>query len=191
MFGDKWEKKQSPLVLGDRLLWEMVCRTTLPLRGKLRSSVREDTESSKNEKLKRTKVHSFSQKHQQKPMMVKEENRVLAQTDKIYSFDHTAHRKLAKGRYPIEARLDLHGLIQEKAYFSLKKFLQSSQQRGLRYVLVITGKGRSHGSDGVLCRLVPHWLSTPIFRCYVYAFEQAAQRHGGNGALYIQLQHLI
>ncbi|AQX24363.1 Smr domain-containing protein [Bartonella sp. 114] len=82
-------------------------------------------------------------------------------------FDHTVHRKIAKGLCRIEARIDLHGLIQDEAYRCLKEFLQSSHRWGLRYVLVITGKGHSHGSNGVLCQFVPYWLSTPVFQYYV------------------------
>ncbi|KEC57383.1 hypothetical protein O99_00031 [Bartonella rochalimae ATCC BAA-1498] len=43
-------------------------------------------------------------------------------------FDHTVHRKIAKGLCCIEARIDLHGLIQDEAYRCLKEFLQSSHR---------------------------------------------------------------
>src|SRR3546814_8629549 len=59
-------------------------------------------------------------------------------------------RKLAKGRLPIEARIDLHGLYQSEAHDLLLDFLFRAHDRGMRHVLVITGKGSSMGSDGVL-----------------------------------------
>ena len=59
---------------------------------------------------------------------------------------------------------------------------------GLRYVLVITGKGASFGSEGVLKRAVPAWLSTPPFRALVAATIDAARQHGGAGALYMRLR---
>ncbi len=61
-------------------------------------------------------------------------------------------------------------------------------------VMVITGKGgagRSMESErGVLKRLVPHWLADPIQRRYVLGYEDAAQKHGGSGALYVRLRRL-
>src|SRR5690606_16889505 len=55
--------------------------------------------------------------------------------------------KLAKGRLPIEARVDLHGMTQDEAYSLLFSFLHRAHAAGLRYVLVITGKGSSSGGD--------------------------------------------
>ncbi|MET3588966.1 DNA-nicking Smr family endonuclease [Bartonella silvatica] len=184
----EWRQKRGVLTSEDRLLWEMVCRTAIPLHNKPHSSVAEDAY---NRKQCVTPIFSSSQGKQQRQTVVKKEKKTVAQTQKIYFFDRVAHRKIAKGHYPIEARLDLHGFIQEEAYFFLKKFLQSSQKSGFRYVLVITGKGRSPGSDGALCKFVPLWLSTPDFRYYVHTFEQAARQHGGSGALYIGLRRFI
>ncbi|EJF91895.1 Smr/MutS family protein [Bartonella melophagi] len=184
------EEGHKLLVLEDSLLWEKVCRTTIPLHDRSFPLIREDVGNTKRKKLQAEHVLSFSQQHQKQLAMVKNSRGMIEQTEKIYLFDHATHRKIAKGHYPIEAYIDLHGFIQDEAYFFLKKFLQSSQQHGLRYVLVITGKGQSHGSNGVLCQYVPYWLSTPIFRYYIHAFEKASHQHGGNGALYIRLRSL-
>ncbi|MCZ2203428.1 Smr/MutS family protein [Bartonella sp. A05] len=190
MARSEWGKKDDRLTPQDRFLWEMVCRTTIPLRDVFHPLIQENTENIDNKKMQAVRSIKFSQENQQKPIIVKEPKRLMAQKDKIHVFDRTTYRKIAKGHFPIEARLDLHGLMQEEAYFFLKKFLQSSQQSGLRYVLVITGRGRSYGSDGVLYQFVPYWLKTPIFRYYVHAFEPASRRHGGSGALYIRLRCL-
>jgi DNA-nicking Smr family endonuclease len=48
--------------------------------------------------------------------------------------------KLAKGRLPIEARVDLHGMTQDEAYSLLYIFLSRAHARSARYVLVITGR---------------------------------------------------
>ncbi|MEL6093543.1 Smr/MutS family protein [Bartonella schoenbuchensis] len=184
------EEGHKLLVLEDSLLWEKVCRTTIPLHDRSSPFMREDIQNTKHKKLQEEHVLSFSQQNQKQLAMVKNSRGMIEQTEKIYFFDRATHRKIAKGHYPIEACIDLHGFIQDEAYFFLKKFLQSSQQRGLRYVLVITGKGQSHGSNGVLCQYVPYWLSTPVFRYYIHAFEKASRQHGGNGALYIRLRSL-
>lgn len=188
MFMGEWRGKKELLTLQDRLLWERVCRTIRPLHDNLHSSLAKDAENIDNKKQRLTPILSLSQKKQQKQTVVNTKKEAGAPAHKIHFFDRVVHRKIAKGHYPIEAHLDLHGYMQEEAYFFLKKFLQSSQQNGLRYVLVITGKGRSPGSDGALYKFVPHWLSTPTFRYYVHAFEQAARQHGGGGALYIWLR---
>ncbi|MBU4531772.1 MAG: Smr/MutS family protein [Hoeflea sp.] len=97
-------------------------------------------------------------------------------------------RKLARGRLPIDGRIDLHGLTQSEAHNLLFGFLAGAHERGLRHVLVITGKGSSRGSEGVLKRIVPDWLGKPEFRFLISGYEDAARSHGGEGALYIRLR---
>ncbi len=96
-------------------------------------------------------------------------------------------RKIAKGRVPIEARIDLHGLFQDEAHDLLLDFLVRAHGRGMRHVLVITGKGSSMGSEGVLRRAVPLWFSTSEFRFLISSYHWAARHHGGEGALYVRL----
>jgi DNA-nicking Smr family endonuclease len=105
-----------------------------------------------------------------------------------HSLDRPTHEKLAKGRLPIEGRVDLHGMSQEQAYSLLLSFLHRAHAGGVRYVLVITGKGSSSGGEGVLRRAVPAWLSTAPFRPLVSSHDHAARNHGGAGALYVRLR---
>jgi DNA-nicking Smr family endonuclease len=98
---------------------------------------------------------------------------------------------LSRGRIEIDARLDLHGMTQARAHRALLHFLQRANGDGLRFVLVVTGKGSSVGSEserGVLRRQVPEWLSLPEFRALVVGFEQAHIGHGGAGALYVRVR---
>lgn len=110
-------------------------------------------------------------------------------------------RRIATGRIEIEARLDLHGLTQETAHRRLATFLRDCQAQGLATVLVITGKGGPPGARdgdrdpdaaasnrGVLKRMVPRWLDEPGLRAMVVSHGTAAIRHGGSGALYVQLR---
>ena len=108
------------------------------------------------------------------------------------SMDHKTWRKMKGGKLAPEARLDLHGLTLAQAHPRLNAFIEASAARGLRLVLVITGKGRP-GSDenpypsrpGALRRQVPHWLqSAPA----VLQVSAASRRHGGEGALYVYLR---
>ena len=119
-------------------------------------------------------------------------------------------RRLARGADAIEARLDLHGMTQEDAHSALTGFIRRCHAAGLRTVLVITGKGgagRERGGDnssghygdhwhgdhwlrprGVLKRNVPIWLSQPELGLLVVSFSTAHVRHGGEGAIYVQLR---
>jgi|GEM_PF-717368 len=103
-------------------------------------------------------------------------------------FDRGAYRKLARGQTPIEGRLDLHGHTQDEAHYALRYFIRGAQAQGRRHLLVITGKGRSSGSEGILQKLVPLWLAAPGLRVYIAAVEQAGRAHGGSGAFYIRLR---
>ena len=106
-------------------------------------------------------------------------------------------RKLASGRQPIEAKLDLHGFRQAEAHARLTSFVMQAHRDGRRLVLVVTGKGRGEGQSearglfedrGVLRRLVPLWLAEPRLSPFVVAFGEAGRGHGGGGALYIHLR---
>jgi len=97
-------------------------------------------------------------------------------------------QKIARGRQPIDARLDLHGHTQAEAHDALLRFLRRAQARGGRLVLVITGKGVRGDSGGVLKRAVPMWLALPEFRSIVIGFDTAAISHGGEGALYVRVR---
>jgi DNA-nicking Smr family endonuclease len=106
-------------------------------------------------------------------------------------------RQLGKGRLPVEARLDLHGMRQRDAHAALRRFLKSAQGKGYRHVLVITGKGAAadetrpfYEADerGVLRQAVPHWLSQPDLAHVVLSYSEAPRRLGGEGALYVRLR---
>jgi DNA-nicking Smr family endonuclease len=111
--------------------------------------------------------------------------------------DRQTSRQLDKGRLEVEARLDLHGMHQRDAHAQLRRFLKTAQARGLKHVLVITGKGADQAASksfyeederGVLRNAVPHWLAEPEFAALVVSFSPAPRRLGGNGALYVRLR---
>lgn len=119
---------------------------------------------------------------------------------RIPALDRRQARRIASGTIEIDARLDLHGLTQTIAHTRLIGFLQQSAARGLRTVLVITGKGASRQPSslrggwreeediGVLRRSVPRWLEEAPLRALVISYQVASPRHGGEGALYILLR---
>jgi DNA-nicking Smr family endonuclease len=120
----------------------------------------------------------------------------------LSDLDRRKARKVGTGKVEIEGRIDLHGMRQAEAHAALRRFLLRGYAEGRRWVLVITGKGaplRRCEDDaglvsvrdderGVLKRNVPRWLDEPELRAIVIGFTAAAIRHGGEGALYVQLR---
>ncbi|MDP4001875.1 Smr/MutS family protein [Methylobacterium sp. NEAU K] len=105
---------------------------------------------------------------------------------------------LRRGHLAVEARIDLHGMVQAEAHAALTGFLLRARTAGHAYVLVVTGKGGqdkggsgypdAFAERGVLRRSVPHWLRGAELRGIVIGFEEAARHHGGTGALYVRLR---
>jgi DNA-nicking Smr family endonuclease len=100
-----------------------------------------------------------------------------------------ALRKLRRGLWPIDARLDLHGLTVPQARAQLELFLRTTRVRGERCVLVIHGKGEHspHGS-GILRGEIGAWLAQSAASEHVAAFATASVTDGGEGAVYVLLR---
>lgn len=123
----------------------------------------------------------------------------------LNQLDDRQVRRIGSGRSGIDGRIDLHGMRQYEAHGALRVFLFRAVAKGHRMVLVITGKGSSarDASDdrsfgefvnegalgrGVLRRNVPLWLAEPDLRAIVVGYTTAHIKHGGEGALYVQLR---
>ena len=102
--------------------------------------------------------------------------------------DRRSAQRLTRGQLPVEAALDLHGHTQDQAHAALERFLSEVQARGLRCVLVITGKGTTKEAGGVLRGQVPRWLNEPANRARILAFDYAQPKDGGLGALYVLIR---
>jgi len=107
--------------------------------------------------------------------------------------DRRRFERLRRGRLEPEARLDLHGMTLERAHAALTAFVLDADARGLRLLLVITGKGREPGGvwpqrHGMLRHSVPHWLVAPPLAGHILQVAPAHQRHGGGGAYYVYLR---
>jgi DNA-nicking Smr family endonuclease len=95
-------------------------------------------------------------------------------------------RKLRRGRWTIQAQVDLHGLRRDEARERIAEFLRDAVKRGLRCVRVVHGKGNgSPGREPVLKGKVRTWL---VQKQEVLAFVQARASDGGNGALVVLLK---
>lgn len=110
------------------------------------------------------------------------------------AMDAKAFGKLKRGKLVPEARIDLHGMTAERAYGVLRGFMLDAHARGLRLVLVITGKGRTVDDNpdpsrrGILRNAVPQWLAQAPLKPLILQIAPAHQRHGGGGAYYVYLR---
>ena len=172
----------KPLSMEDRILWGKVARSTVPLAGKsVGAAAFEDEDFAEL-------LDAPSPKRPRPADTVPPARREKPHSPRQHRIEAPTRQKLAKGRLPIEGKVDLHGLTQVEAHALLLSFLHRAYADGRRHVLVVTGKGLSSGGDGVLRRVVPGWFATPPFRALVSGHEEAARRHGGEGALYVRLR---
>ncbi|MES9894340.1 MAG: Smr/MutS family protein [Candidatus Thiodiazotropha endolucinida] len=94
---------------------------------------------------------------------------------------------LRRGYLEIGAELDLHGLTVRYARDDLNRFLKACQERDIRCVRIIHGKGyRSEGKQPILKQKLNLWLRQ---RDDVLAFTSATRKEGGTGAAYVLLRN--
>ena len=178
--------RDRELKADERVLWGKVARTTRPMHGRMEDLLafedfQAETQAEPPQGHPATAV----------PVSLPPDSRPGREpSGRHLPFEKPVKRKLSRGRLALEARIDLHGLFQSEAHSLLLDFLVHAHERGLRHVLVITGKGSSMGSEGALRRAVPLWFSKPEFRYLISSHEPAAEHHGGAGALYVRLSRL-
>jgi DNA-nicking Smr family endonuclease len=98
-------------------------------------------------------------------------------------------RRLRRGQFPVDARLDLHGMVAQEARTRVELFLRTMRSRRERMVLVIHGKGEhSPMGLGVLRGEISAWLSQGPSSENVAAFATARENDGGLGAVYVLLR---
>jgi DNA-nicking Smr family endonuclease len=173
-------KRSGQLSDEDRIIWAKVARTAKPLKGKAGIPEEPPADVEPMETLLSTPPEPAVTTRPERP--------TPGEKVPLRHFDQQTRDKLTKGRLAIDARVDLHGMTQAEAHGLLLSFLHRAHAAGLRYVLVITGKGASFGSEGALKRAVPAWLATPMFRALVSGHDHAARQHGGAGALYVRMR---
>jgi DNA-nicking Smr family endonuclease len=171
-------KKQSLLVRPEDLtLWQRITKDVKPLALNQKNIISADIEHRKIKikKMDILTVHPEIHSHIIKPVANK--------------IDERRKRHLIRGKADIDARLDLHGLTQDQAHIRLKSFILNCYNNHKRFVIVITGKGKSSdGFGGVIKKSTPHWLQFSDISPYIIGFEQAHINHGGAGALYVWIR---
>jgi DNA-nicking Smr family endonuclease len=174
-------KRRRVLSREERVLWTNVTKAIAPLRESLPLDANDDTKVAEPARPAPAGTKPFailsSPAEKKSPPLLTPLGRRMKQ-------------RVARGKEPIDGRLDLHGLTQSEAHATLLRFLRAASTRGARLVLIITGKGAraGDGERGILRRQVPQWLGLPEFRSLVVGFEDAHIAHGGEGALYVRVR---
>lgn len=93
---------------------------------------------------------------------------------------------LRKGKWPVQATLDLHGATVEDARGRLDGFLQACMEHQMRCVRIVHGKGYgSKNGNAVLKETVRRWLTQ---LAAVLAYVECAESDGGSGAVLVLLR---
>lgn len=104
------------------------------------------------------------------------------------SVDPREIRRLRKGMYAVDGKLDLHGMSLEEARDAVTTFVKRRQSEGDRVIAIIPGRGsHSPRGIGVLRGEIGAWLSDGRAARHVAAFATAPDDMGGAGALLVLL----
>lgn len=180
-------KNRRELEADDRILWGKVARTVRALPGRMEDLLCfEQTYEEPTVSAEPVNANPMP-KFQIEDVANLDKDGKNPANHRHHPLEKPVKRKLSRGALALEARIDLHGLFQSEAHNVLLDFIIRAHERGLRHVLVITGKGSSMGSEGALKRALPLWFSKPEFRFFISSYETAARNHGGEGAFYVRL----
>ena len=176
-------KKPGPDI-SDAILLAEAFQNVTPLPG--RKIIRKKTRVAKSRVKTPTGVYSSNLDKKTLPANNKIYGTLVS--GQIDGIDSSLAKKFKRGKIPIQNSLDMHGLKQKEAEKSLNNFINFSFNNNLRCVLVITGKGSSLEGGGVLKKMAPRWLNSPLNREKILSFTEAKQSDGGAGALYVLLR---
>lgn len=190
--------KNGRLGSDDLALWAKVKKTANPLHQSIAGQDHQPSDVSENPPA----PSNATQKFKPKPFRIGQAVTAVHQSPSAMmrlapTMDAKAFSRLKRGKLRPEARIDLHGMTQDRALPALTTFIQDSASRGLRLVLVITGKGRPRPDfgpiperPGILRRNVPIWLRSGALASYVLEVTESHRSHGGEGAYYVYLRRL-
>ena len=94
--------------------------------------------------------------------------------------------KLRRGHWPVQAAIDLHGMISDEARLYVSTFISDCKNRGIRCVRIVHGKGfGSRNREPVIKNRLRGWL---MQKEEVIAYTAAKKQDGGSGAVIVLLK---
>ncbi len=194
--------KRRSLNSDDQELWNKVAKTAKPLHSAAKKRALPITSKPKKSPTPRIsdpapimpfrvgeRAGGAAPKHDLKPSITS------ALASSPVQMDAKAYGKMRRGKLGPEDTIDLHGMTLHQAHPALIGFVLNGHARGLRLLLVITGKGKKSRDDGpiprqmgVLRHQVPQWLRMAPLAPLVLQVTEAHIKHGGGGAYYVYLR---
>lgn len=148
-----------------------------------------------------TKKHSVDENHrlrqlaavsieQELPEYLTLDNAPMLTPDDIIEFKRSGvqdgvFRKLRLGKYPIQAKLDLHRKTLTQARDEVVHFLKQCLRMDARTVILVHGKGHNSNPPALMKSYVAFWLQQIN---EVLCVHSAQPFHGGSGAVYVMLK---
>ena len=178
-------RKKRDLSEDEKALWRRVARTVKPRR-----PVIEPAEPGRSPDAAKPRAGAHPAKApapaKKSPSPPAAKPRTVTRPLELKPADRGAEKRVRRGKLEIDAKLDLHGYMQDGAYTALATFLQSAHRRNARVALVVTGVGRT--GIGVLKQRLPDWLAARELKPLISGYAQAHRAHGGAGAFYVFLK---
>ena len=146
----------------------------------------------KNNQLKKSNEKIILKKVEQEKKL--ETNFFYDENEEKNLLEKNTLKKIKKGKFKIQSKLDLHGFTLEESKEKVVEFILKNYKYKKRLLLIITGKGRrltvSEGwrGTGKLKKNVPMWLKSVQLSKYILWFDSASPENGGEGALMIYLK---
>ena len=146
----------------------------------------------KNNQLKKSNEKIILKKVEQEKKL--ETNFFYDENEEKNLLEKNTLKKIKKGKFKIQSKLDLHGFTLEESKEKVVEFIFKNYKYKKRLLLIITGKGKrltvSEGwrGTGKLKKNVPMWLKSVQLSKYILWFDSASPENGGEGALMIYLK---
>ena len=160
-----------------------------------------DWEEFKKKVIPLEKKNNQLKKNNEKIILKKVEQEKKLETNFFYDeneeknlLEKNTLKKIKKGKFKIQSKLDLHGFTLEESKEKVVEFIFKNYKYKKRLLLIITGKGKrltvSEGwrGTGKLKKNVPMWLKSVQLSKYILWFDSASPENGGEGALMIYLK---
>ena len=104
------------------------------------------------------------------------------------AFERQTLHKIKNRKIPIDGTIDLHGYFLDEAFTALSDFIKEHYKRNNSLLLIITGKSDFIQNKLTIRASMKDWIENTELLNIVHSISDAADIHGGKGALYLKLR---